>query len=165
METAQEMTLTSQNQRGVIFYLPHSLPPGQNRLKQFPNPRPEKLDLPRGLRTRGDGNRSNWTTHETQNWNRTADHSFEVPFYADYDLKDWAKFVSLFSQFRPRDGLLIEVDWYRTWVLCILRNNTRQRFITFATQALEAFSLLGFHCKVYSSSCSILQGKSVKGSP
>ena len=54
-----------------------------------------------------------------ENWNRTADHSFEVPFYADYDLKDWAKFVSLFSQFRPRDGLFIEVDWYRTLLLCI----------------------------------------------
>ena len=72
-----------------------------------------------------------------ENWNRTADHSFEVPFYADYDLKDWAKFVSLFSQFRPRDGLLIEVDWYRTWVLCILRNNTRQRFITLQPKLLS----------------------------
>ena len=128
METAQETIRTSQNQREVILDLPHPLPPRQDRFKQFPHPRPEKLDLTRGLRTRGDGNRSNWTTQKKGNWNRTADHSFEVPFYADYDLKDWAKFVSLFSQFRPRDGLLIEVDWYRTWVLCILRNNTRQRF-------------------------------------
>ena len=58
METAREMTRTSQNQRVVIFDLPHHLPPGQDRFRQFPNPRREKLDLSRGL-SGGDGSRSN----------------------------------------------------------------------------------------------------------
>ena len=53
METAKETTRTSQNQRQVILDLPHPLPPRQDRFKQFPHPRPEKLDLTRGLRTRG----------------------------------------------------------------------------------------------------------------
>ena len=53
METAQETTRTSQNQREVILDLPHPLPPRQDRFKQFPHPRHEKLDLTRGLRTRG----------------------------------------------------------------------------------------------------------------
>ena len=58
VETAQEMTRASQNQRVVIFDLPHPLPPGQDRFKQFPNPRREKLDLSRRL-PGGDGSRSN----------------------------------------------------------------------------------------------------------
>ena len=37
------------NQREDIFYLPHLLPPWQDRFKQFPTPRPEGLDLSRGL--------------------------------------------------------------------------------------------------------------------
>jgi len=48
METAQEMTRTSQNQRGAIFHLPHHLPPGLDRFKQFPTPGSEKLDLSLG---------------------------------------------------------------------------------------------------------------------
>ena len=51
METAQETTRTSQNQREVILDLPHPLPPRQDRFKQFPHPRPEKLDLTRGMVT------------------------------------------------------------------------------------------------------------------
>ena len=43
------MIHTSQNQREDIFYLPHPLPPGQNRFKQFPNPGPEEQNLSRGL--------------------------------------------------------------------------------------------------------------------
>ena len=49
VQTAQEMTRTSQNQREDIFYLPHPLPLGKNRFKQFPNPGPEEQNLSRGL--------------------------------------------------------------------------------------------------------------------
>ena len=49
METALEMTRTSQNQREVIFDLPRPLPPGQDRSKHFPTPGPEKLDWSRRL--------------------------------------------------------------------------------------------------------------------
>ena len=58
MQTAREMTRTSQNQREVIFDLPHPLPPGQDRFKQFPTTGSEKLELSWGL-PGGDGNRSN----------------------------------------------------------------------------------------------------------
>ena len=88
METAQETIRTSQNQREVILDLPHPLPPRQERFKQFPHPRPEKLDLTRGLRTGGMVTGQIEPRRKEENWNRTADHSFEVPFYADYDLKD-----------------------------------------------------------------------------
>ena len=43
------------NQREDIFYLPHLLPPWQDRFKQFPTPRPEGLDLSRGLSGGGGG--------------------------------------------------------------------------------------------------------------
>lgn len=45
------MTHTSENQREEIFDLPHPPTPipGQDRFKQFPTPRPEGLDLSRGL--------------------------------------------------------------------------------------------------------------------
>ena len=52
VKTAREMTRTSQSQREGIFYLhppPPSLPPGQDRLKQFLIPGPEGLDLSQGL--------------------------------------------------------------------------------------------------------------------
>ena len=56
MQTAQQMKRTSQNQREVIFDLPH--PPGQGRFKQFLIPGSEKLDLSGGC-PKGDGNRAN----------------------------------------------------------------------------------------------------------
>ena len=42
METAQEMTRASQNQRVVIFDLPHPLPPGQETI---PQPQARKAGL------------------------------------------------------------------------------------------------------------------------
>ena len=60
VQTAQEMTRTSQNQREDIFYLPHPLPLGKNRFKQFPNPRARRAELVPGVaRGEGGGNRSN----------------------------------------------------------------------------------------------------------
>ena len=103
METAREMTRTSQNQRVVIFDLPHPLPPGQDRFKQFPNPRREKLDLSRGL-PGGDGSRSNWTMRETQNWNRTADHSFEFLFM---QIMTWKTEQNLFPCFPNSDHVMV----------------------------------------------------------
>ena len=48
MQTVQEMTCTSQNQREVIFDSPLPLPLAQHRFTQFPTARPEKLNLSRG---------------------------------------------------------------------------------------------------------------------
>ena len=48
MQTLQEMSHTSQNQREVILHSPHPRPPGQDRFKQFPSPGPEKLDFSPG---------------------------------------------------------------------------------------------------------------------
>ena len=48
MQTAQGMTHTLQNQREVIFDLPHPLPLAQDHFTQFPIPELEKLDLSRG---------------------------------------------------------------------------------------------------------------------
>ena len=103
METAREMTRTSQNQRVVIFDLPHPLPPGQDRFRQFPNPRREKLDLSRGL-FGGDGSRSNWTMRKTQNWNRTADHSFEFLFM---QIMTWKTEQNLFPCFPNSDHVMV----------------------------------------------------------
>ena len=103
METAQEMTRASQNQRVVIFDLPHPLPPGQDRFKQFPNPRREKLDLSRRL-PGGDGSRSNWTMRKTQNWNRTADHSFEFLFM---QIMTWKTEQNLFPCFPNSDHVMV----------------------------------------------------------
>ena len=47
MQTVQEMTRTSQNQREVIFDSPLPLPLAQHRFTQFPTAGPEKLDLSR----------------------------------------------------------------------------------------------------------------------
>ena len=58
MQTVQGMTSTSQNQREVIFDLPHPLPLAQHPFTQFPTAGPEKLDLSRGGGG-GGGNRSN----------------------------------------------------------------------------------------------------------
>ena len=54
LQTAWEMTRTSQNQRQHIFDLLHLLPLGQNFFKQFPIPGPKELDLSWGLPA-GDG--------------------------------------------------------------------------------------------------------------
>ena len=47
----REVTRPSQNQREVIFYLPHPLPQGKDSFKQFPTPGTEGLDYPRGMVT------------------------------------------------------------------------------------------------------------------
>ena len=49
VSTAREMICASKNQREDIFYLPHPMPPGQDRFKQFSTPRPEGLDLSQKL--------------------------------------------------------------------------------------------------------------------
>ena len=45
-----EKGCTSQKKREVIFNFHHSLPQGQNRLKQFPTPGPKGLDFFQNLR-------------------------------------------------------------------------------------------------------------------
>ena len=49
METAQEMTRTSQNQREVIFDLPRPPTPGTGPLQTIPHPRARKAGLVPGL--------------------------------------------------------------------------------------------------------------------
>ena len=131
-------------------------------LQTFPHPRARKAGLVPAV-TRGYGNRSNWTIRKMQNWNRSADHSFEFLFMQVMTWKTEQIFVSLFSQFRPRDGLLLEVDWYWTWLLCILRNNTRQRFIILQPKLLRPSVHWDFTARYILLAGSILQGKSVKG--
>ena len=48
-------------------------------LQTFPHLRARKSGLVPAV-NRGYGIRSNWTIHKMQNWNRTADHSFEFLF-------------------------------------------------------------------------------------
>ena len=45
MYTVKEMTHTLHNQREDVFYLPHPLPPAEDRFTPFSNPGPEGLDL------------------------------------------------------------------------------------------------------------------------
>ena len=67
LQTAREMTCTSQKQREDIFDLLHLLLLWQNCFKQFPTHVPEGLDLSRVLPV-GDGNKSNWTSmHNYEN--------------------------------------------------------------------------------------------------
>ena len=42
------MTHTLHNQREDVFYLPHPLPPAEDRFTPFSNPGPEGLDLSQG---------------------------------------------------------------------------------------------------------------------
>ena len=55
VQTAREITRNLQNQREVIFDLPHPRSLGQDCFKQFPTPVPKGLDLSRGLPEGGQG--------------------------------------------------------------------------------------------------------------
>ena len=72
VQTAQEITCNLQNQREVIFDLPHPCTPGTGLFRTiFPTPGPKGLDLSWGLPGVGDGNRLNWTMHKPSIWNKT----------------------------------------------------------------------------------------------
>ena len=45
VQTAQEMTRTSQNQREDIFYLPHPPTPGKEPLQTISQPRARRAEL------------------------------------------------------------------------------------------------------------------------
>ena len=82
VQTAQEITRTSQNQREIIFDLPHPQPTG-----------PNSWTCPGGC-SGGDGNRSNWTMHNhlisnQQEWNNCLikiAHKIHEPFYPGYQM-------------------------------------------------------------------------------
>ena len=60
VQTAQEMTRTSQNQREDIFYLPHPPTPGKEPLQTISQPRARRAELVPGVaRGEGGGDRSN----------------------------------------------------------------------------------------------------------
>ena len=100
VQTAREITRTSQSQREIIFDLPH--PPTHG---------PERLDLSRGL-PGGDRNRSNWTMHnhlisKQQEWNNCLiknAHKIHEPFYPGYQMFLLLLFLLLF--------IIFESLWY-----------------------------------------------------
>ena len=61
-----EKGCTSQKKREVIFNFHHSVPQGQNRLKQIPHPWAQRAGLFPKV-TKGDGNRLNWTIQNKLN--------------------------------------------------------------------------------------------------
>ena len=55
MQTAREITRNLQNQREVIFDLPHPRTPGTGLLQTIPHPRAQRAGLVLGVARRGGG--------------------------------------------------------------------------------------------------------------